>query len=262
MSPIVVGRGDAPLVLSVPHAGTELPDEVARMVASSRTALQDTDWRIDDLYAFAAGLGATTVRTLVSRTAIDVNRDPTGASLYPGQATTGLVPLETFDGRPLYPPGGEPDEAGIARRRDTWFATYHAALDEEIGRLRALHPHIVVYDCHSIRSRVPRLFEGELPVFNIGTNGGTSCDPGLEQAVERACRASGESTVVNGRFRGGWITRRCGRPSEGIHAIQMELAQRFYLDEDQPEKPDAARARRAGRSLRTIVEGALAWARS
>ncbi|SFF98651.1 formiminoglutamase [Novosphingobium sp. CF614] len=234
MSWLQVTRGDAPLIVAFPHAGTDLAGLEAGF-QSSWLAWRDTDWWVDELYGFAHALGATTVRTGISRSVIDVNRDPSGASLYPGQATTGLCPLETFDGQPLHA-GAGPGPAEIARRRSTWFDPYHAALAAELARLRASHPRVVLYDAHSIRSRIPRLFEGELPQFNIGTNGGASCAAALETAVEAVCAASGLGHVVNGRFKGGWTTRHHGRPGAGIHAIQMELAIRGYLPE--PEAPD------------------------
>jgi N-formylglutamate deformylase len=259
LSFVEVHRGTAPLLISLPHTGTEIPDAIAGKLVSRETALRDTDWRVDALYAFARELGATLVRTPVSRTVVDVNRDPSGATLYPGQATTGLIPVETFDGEPLYRPGEEPGAGETEERRRTWFEPYHAALAAEIERLQNGHGRIVVYDCHSIRSRVPRLFPGELPVFNVGTNGGTSCDALLEDAVAAACRQTGESTVLNGRFRGGWITRHYGRPQEGVHAIQMELAQRFYMDEERPDVVARERAAGAAARLERIVRAALDW---
>lgn len=228
---LFVRRGTAPLVLSLPHTGTIVPPEIEEGVTSRWLARKDADWWIDKLYAWATDLGATTIRTAISRTVIDVNRDPSGASLYPGQATTELVPTTTFDGEPLWREGHTPDAAEIGRRRETYFVPYHRALGEEIGRLRQAHPHVVLYDCHSIRSVIPRLFEGELPVFNIGTNGGVSCDPGLAARIDAICRGSAFSSVTNGRFKGGYITRAHGRPAEGVHAVQMELACRGYLDE-------------------------------
>ena len=224
-------RGPAPLIVSFPHTGTELPEPIAARLVSPWLARKDADWWVDRLYAFAAGLGATLVRTAISRTVIDVNRDPSGASLYPGQATTELCPLTTFDGEPLYKDGLAPDAAEIAARRTAYFDPYHAVLAAEIERLRGGHPRVVLYEAHSIRSRIPRLFEGQLPNFNIGTNSGASCDPALAAAVERACAASDFTHVVNGRFKGGWTTRRYGRPDAGVHAVQMELACRGYMDE-------------------------------
>ena len=228
---LLVAQGDAPLVVSLPHTGTTIPAEYEGRLVSPWLARKDADWWIERLYDFAGGLGATVIRTGISRTVIDVNRDPSGASLYPGQATTELCPTTTFDGEPLYRPGAEPNELDVASRRSTYFAPYHQALAEEIRRLRAQHPHVVLYDCHSIRSVVPRLFEGMLPNFNIGTNGGTSCDPAVQRIAEEVCGATGFSVVSNGRFKGGWITRRYGAPPDGVHAIQMELACRGYMAE-------------------------------
>jgi formiminoglutamase len=228
---IELTRGEAPLLISMPHTGTDIPREIEAELASPWLARKDTDWWIDRLYDFAVELGATVSRTTVSRTVIDVNRDPSGASLYPGQATTGLCPTTTFDGEPLYPSGREPDEAEIARRRSRYFDPYHAALAAELDRLSGGHARVVLYDCHSIRSVVPRLFDGELPHMNIGTNSGTSCAPSLQRAIEAACAASPFSWVSNCRFKGGWITRRYGRPDAGVHAVQMELACRAYMEE-------------------------------
>lgn len=233
-----IHRGDAPLIVSFPHTGTGLPDDAADGFVSPWLARRDADWWVQHLYDFARELGATTIRTAISRSLIDVNRDPSGASLYPGQNTTGLCPLTTFDDQPLYRPGHEPGSTVIAHRRDTWFTPYHAELAGEIARLRRRHPAVVVYDAHSIRSRIPHLFDGELPQFNIGTNGDTSCDNALADAVERACRASGMSTVRNGRFKGGWITRHHADPAHGVHSIQMELACRGYIDEPETPAPD------------------------
>lgn len=228
---VEVVRGEAPLLVSLPHTGTDIPPDIGPRLVSSWRARKDTDWWIERLYDFVGGLDATIVRTKLSRTVIDVNRDPSGTSLYPGQATTGLCPLETFDGEPLYRPGKAPGAGEVAQRRVLYFDPYHAALAREIARLRERHKAIVLYDCHSIRSLVPRLFDGELPHMNIGTNSGASCAPGLQQTIEAACDASAFSWIANGRFRGGWITRNYGRPEEGVHAVQMELACRSYMEE-------------------------------
>lgn len=224
-----IARGTAPLIVAFPHGGSDLAGLDARFV-SPWLARRDADWWIAELYDFVHDLGATTIATTISRSVIDCNRDPSGASLYPGQATTELVPTTTFDGDRLYA-GADPDAAEIAMRRARWFDPYHAALAAEIARLQALWPRVVVYDAHSIRSRIDRLFAGELPQFNIGTNGGTTCDPALTRAIAEACAQSEFSHVVDGRFRGGWTTRHYGRPASGVHAVQMELAMRGYLDE-------------------------------
>ena len=261
-------RGDAPLIVSFAHTGTDIPPGIEARLVSPWLSRRDADWWVERLYGFARDLGATTVRTAISRTVIDVNRDPTGASLYPGQAVTELCPTATFDGEPLYRPGATPDDLEIATRRDRWFDPYHLALEREIARLRAAHGPVVLYDAHSIRSRVPRLFDGELPHFNIGTNSGLSCDPRLTAAVERACDASPFSRVTNGRFKGGSITRGHGRPDAGVHAIQMELACRGYMDEPAgpptpetwPSPFDPDRAAAMTRALTGVLEACLAVA--
>ena len=235
---VEIQRGTAPLVVSFPHTGTDIPAEIEPGFVSPWLARRDADWWIDQLYDIAADLGATTVRTTISRSAIDVNRDPSGASLYPGQATTELCPTTTFDGEPLYREGQEPDGEEVTRRRALWFDPYHQALAAELDRLRSTHPNVVLYDAHSIRGRIPRLFEGELPQFNIGTFSGASCDRALAEAVEAECAASGLSHVLNGRFKGGWTTRHYGRPVDGVHAIQMELAMRGYMAEPETPTPD------------------------
>ena len=236
---LMIRQGTAPLIVSLPHTGTDLADIDDGRLVSRERALRDTDWYIEQLYDFVGDLGASIVRTTVSRTVIDVNRDPSGASLYPGQATTGLCPVETFDGAPLYQPGREPDEAEITRRRERWFDPYHAAIAAEIDRMRDIHPRIVVSDCHSIRSLIPRLFDGELPNFNIGTNSGLSCASALTDIVERATDRFGYSSITDGRFKGGYITRHYGSPLMGVHAVQMELACRGYMRESEDDAPAA-----------------------
>jgi formiminoglutamase len=223
----------------MPHTGIEIPDALAGGFVSPWLARRDTDWWVDRLYDFAEMLGATVVHTAISRSVIDVNRDPLGTSLYPGQVTTELCPTTTFDGEPLYVAERLPDAEAIAWRLAQYHAPYHAALSAEITRLRALHAHVVVYDCHSIRSRISRLFAGELPHINIGTHDGASCAPKLSAAVEHVCAASEFSYVLNGRFKGGYITRHYGRPENGVHAIQIELACRGYLREPPAPITDA-----------------------
>jgi N-formylglutamate deformylase len=260
---LTVRRGEAPLVVSFPHTGLDLPSDCTAGLVSMNVARHDADWHVDRLYAFAHDLGATTVRTTLSRTVIDVNRDPSGASLYPGQATTGLVPTETFDGPPLYRDGAAPTPKEIERRKALYFAPYHAELVRELARLRGLHNRVVLYDCHSIRSVIPRLFPGELPVFNIGTNDGKACDSVLTERIAAICAASRWSHMVNGRFKGGWITRTYGRPADGIHAVQMELAMRGYLpDEGDPPRWDVDFANPIQETLRAVLESCLAFARS
>lgn len=270
MTWLEVTRGDAPLIVSFPHTGIFIPPELEPAFASPWLARKDTDWWVHQLYDFARDLGATTVRTGVSRAVIDVNRDPSGASLYPGQTTTELCPISTFDGEPLYKAGTAPDAAEIARRRAAYFDPFHESLRVEIARLRAMHGHVVLYEAHAIRSRIPRLFDGLLPHFNIGTNGGVTCDPGLTRAVERACDATAFSRVTNGRFKGGWTTRAYGHPAQGVHAIQMELACRGYMeDPDEAATPhnwprlyEADRAAPMRAALKNVLAAALNFAKS
>jgi N-formylglutamate deformylase len=261
-----VRRGEAPLIISIPHAGTGIPPEIEARLVSPKLARKDADWWVDRLYDFARDFDATVVRTRISRTVIDVNRDPSGTSLYPGQATTGLCPDATFDGEPLYLQRQAPGPDEIKARKARWFAPYHAALAEEIVRLSGRRGAVVLYDAHSIRSLVPRLFEGELPVFNIGTNSGSSCAPALADAVEAVCVRSGFSHVVNGRFKGGWITRRYGRPERHVHALQMELACRGYMEEPAagpwPTPYDETRAAPMRAALADILNACLDFAKA
>lgn len=228
---LTIERGEAPLVVSFPHTGTDIPPDIERRLVSPWLARKDADWWIHRLYDFAGELGATVVRTQMSRTVIDVNRDPSGASLYPGKATTELCPTTTFDGEALYRAGEAPGAEEIAERRAAFFDPYHSALQGELERLRLGHGVVVLYDAHSIRSHIPRQFDGELPHFNIGTNDGATCAPALTARIEAICRASEFSWVTNGRYKGGWTTRLYGRPDDGVHAVQMELACRGYIDE-------------------------------
>ncbi len=247
-----IRRGEAPLLVSLPHTGTEIPVEIEASLVSAALARKDTDWWIEQLYDFASELDATVVRTSISRTVIDVNRDPSGASLYPGQATTGLCPTTTFDGD---------------ARRHAYFDPYHTALAAELQRLRRKHPRAVIYDCHSIRSVIPRLFEGRLPVMNLGTNSGSSADAALAGRIIDIMVASGQEYVVNGRFKGGWITRHYGRPDDGISALQMELACRGYMEEpaeitpsNWPTPYDPRRSAELRRILGEILVTARDWA--
>ncbi|XDA96994.1 N-formylglutamate deformylase [Sulfitobacter sp. LCG007] len=252
MTGIEVHRGDGPLVLGLPHTGTFLPDDVRHRLNDNGLRLADTDWHIHDLYA---GLldGVTTVRTPVHRYVIDCNRSPEQTSLYPGMNTTDLVPETDFDGRPIWTDGGHPTAADTAHRLEAYFWPYHRALEAEMARVRRSNGVAILYDCHSIRGEIPFLFEGVLPDLNIGTNSGTSCAVALEEAVARRAGTSSCSSVLNGRFKGGWTTRNYGRPHEGWHTIQMEIAQRAYMDEAPPWTFRAERAER----LRTLLKDIL-----
>lgn len=253
MTPVEITQGDSPIVLGLPHTGTYVPDDVLANLNDRGRGLDDTDWHIHTLYD---GLlpGLSTVRATFHRYVVDANRDPSGVSLYPGQNTTTLVPLTDFDGNDIWTT--VPTEAQIAQRRDTFHAPYHAALQAELDRVRARHGIAILYDCHSIRSGIPFLFDGTLPDFNIGTNLGTTCAPEIEAATQALCAsAPGYSSITNGRFKGGWTTRHYGRPAEGQHAIQMELAQSTYLTtESAPWPYDDTKAGRLRPHLTQILD--------
>jgi N-formylglutamate deformylase len=259
MSLIEIVRGNSPLVLGLPHTGTDVPDDCLARLNETGRGLADTDWHIDRLYTGLVD-NVTSVRATVHRYVIDVNRDPSGKSLYPGQNTTGLCPLTDFDGLPLYHDGQEPDATEVARRQAAYHVPYHAALQAELDRVKAIHGFVVLYDCHSIRSEIPFLFDGTLPDFNIGTNSSASCAPSIEAAVAHICQsAAGYSTILNGRFTGGWTTRHYGRPAEGLHAIQMELTQSAYMLERAPWDYVEATAERTRAHLKSILEALSDW---
>jgi N-formylglutamate deformylase len=227
-------QGTAPLLVSLPHDGSAIPaDLLARMTPEARRA-PDTDWHVSRLYAFARDLGASVLVPRYSRYVIDLNRGEDDTSLYPGQNTTGLVPLVRFTGDPVYLDGQAPDEAEVVARIRTYWRPYHAALRGELERIRARDGRAVLWEGHSIRgSGLPFLFEGRLPDLNLGTAAGMSCAPALQARLEAALGAqAGYDWVANGRFKGGHITRAYADPDNGIQAVQLELSQRIYMDED------------------------------
>jgi N-formylglutamate deformylase len=226
MKPFNIIPGDGPIILGQPHGGTFVPPEVWAGLNENGKQLADTDWHIGELYA---GLlpSATVVAANFHRYVIDANRDPLGNSLYPGLNTTGLCPLTDFDGKPIYKDGFEPNVAQVLIE---WHQPYHLALAAEIARVKTLHGFALVLDCHSIRNHIPYLFEGTLPDLNIGTDNGKTCAPTVEKIVADICKSSPFSSVLNGRFRGGWTTRYYGQPHNRVHAIQMEIVQSAYLE--------------------------------
>ncbi len=250
-------RGSAPLLVSLPHDGSEIPDDIAQRLAPDARKAPDTDWWVSRLYAFAKELGASILVPRHSRYVVDLNRPPDDTSLYPGQNTTGLCPIVQFSGTPVYLEGGEPDAAEITRRVDVYWRPYHQALQDELKRIRDLHGRAVLWEGHSIRGELPFLFEGRLPDFNLGTVGGASCRPELQQRLEAVLEAqTGHTHVVNGRFKGGYITRHYADPVNGIDAVQLELAQRTYMDEQRVEWDDH-KAQRLQQVLQALLETAL-----
>ena len=252
MTPVEVNHGLGPIVLGLPHAGTYLPEGIAQKLNANGRKLSDTDWHIDRLYEGLLS-DATTVKATFHRYVVDANRDPVGDSLYPGQNTTTLVPLTDFDGVDIWL--DPPSEADVGAVRATYHVAYHTALAAELARVRDIHGIAILYDCHSIRSDIPFLFEGTLPDFNVGTNNGTTCAPEIERVLFDICsRAQGYTSVLNGRFKGGWTTRRYGQPDAGTHAIQMELAQSTYLTAQKaPWDFDAAKSNVLRTHLKTIL---------
>lgn len=260
MNLCAVTRGDGTLVIDVPHAGTYLPPAIAARLTPGALATPDTDWHVDRLYAFAAGLGATLLVATHSRYVVDLNRDPSGATLYPGADNTELCPTLTFANAPIYADGRGPDAAEIAARRARYFDPYHARLAAEIARVRARHGYAIVLDGHSIVSVAPRFFAGRLPDLNLGTADGASCATAVERtAADVLASAPGFTAVVNGRFKGGYVTRHCGRPADGVHALQLEVAQACYMDERSPQVFDADRARGLAAVLERLVAALARW---
>jgi N-formylglutamate deformylase len=255
--------GSMPMLLSIPHGGTDIPDEVADRYAPSAAARADTDWHLARVYDFAAEMGISTLAARWSRYLIDLNRPPEDSNLYPGQDTTGLCPVDTFTRAPLYLPGRAPDAMETARRLERYWRPYHNQLQAELDRLLALHGRVVLWDAHSIASQVPRFFEGRLPDLNFGTADGKSCSLQLQGALMNVAAAQDRfSFVFNGRFKGGHITRRYGDPARGVHAIQLEMCQCLYMNEAPPFDYRPEVAARVQPLLRESMAAALAWVRA
>lgn len=252
-------RGSTPLLISVPHCGTELPPELATRLVPRALAAEDTDWFLDRLYAFAAELGASQLVPRYSRYLIDLNRPSENTPMYPGQNNTELCPTRFFTGDALYRDGHEPDEAEVSQRVTLYWQPYRQALAAELQRLRAAHGHAVLFDAHSIKSRLPWLFEGELPHMSLGTADGQSCDPVLRQLLAQVLAAHPQySHVVDERFKGGHITRAHGQPQRGWHAVQLEMCWRSYMQEEPPRWCET-RAGEVSPLLRELVVAMRDW---
>jgi N-formylglutamate deformylase len=250
-------RGEAPLLVSLPHDGTAVPEALAARMTPEARAVPDTDWFVSRLYAFARGLGASVLVPRHSRYVVDLNRPPDDVSLYPGQNTTGLCPAVRFDGGPVYLPGQAPGPDEVQARVETCWRPYHEALADELARLRARHGRALLWEGHSIRGTVPFLFEGRLPDLNLGTAAGASCTPARQARLEAVLAAQPDYTwVVNGRFKGGYITRHYGQPAQGVDAVQLELAQSTYMDED-AVRYDEARALKLQGLLAALLRAGL-----
>ena len=260
MSLCTVTRGDAPLIIDIPHAGTLFPETLSNRLAPAARSLPDTDWHVDRLYAFAPARGITVVAATHSRYVVDLNRDPAGVALYPGADNTELCPTRTFAGDPIYAVSSMPGADEILARRAAYFDPYHEILAGEVERVRRRHGYAVLLDGHSIRAEVPRFFEGRLPDLNLGTADGASCAPALRDAAAAILGAATRFThVVDGRFKGGYVTRHYGAPARGVHALQLEIAQASYLDEAVPDRYDVAHAAPLVEVLESLVAALLGW---
>lgn len=246
--------GTTPLLISVPHGGTGIPAHIRAQMTDAADGVPDTDWHVLKLYDFAPAMGAGLLVATQSRYVVDLNRNPDGAVLYAGADNTELVPTRRFDNAELYPEGDRPDAAEIARRRERYWQPYHDRLAAELETIRARHGHAILLDAHSIKSEVPRFFEGRLPDLNLGTADGTSCAPHIEAAAWAVlANAPGFTAIRNGRFKGGTITRRYGQPANHIHALQLEIAQACYMDEEPPFPWSGARAAMLKEVLQVLV---------
>jgi N-formylglutamate deformylase len=253
-------RGTAPLLVSLPHVGTEIPDDVRASFVERALDVEDTDWFLAELYAFVKDLGASLIVPRFSRYVIDLNRPPENTPMYAGVNNTELCPTRFFTGDALVHEGRAPDAAEVARRRDAYWRPYHGALAEEVTRLKAMHGHAVLFDGHSIRSELPWLFEGRLSDLNLGTVSGASCAPDLRARLAAVLQAQTSFTqVVDGRFKGGYITRHFGRPIEGVHAVQLEMCWSCYMQEQPPFAIDPQRAARLRPVLNSLVKTMLEW---
>ncbi len=252
--------GSTPLLVSFPHVGTEIPPELQSRLVPRALATEDTDWHLEPLYAFVRAMGAGTIVPRHARYVVDLNRPPENAPMYPGVNNTELCPTRFFSGEPLYREGQAPTDAEVDQRRSTYWRPYHDALHAELQRLRSVHGHAVLFDAHSICSVLPWLFDGQLPDLNLGTVNGSSASPALREQLSNVLQSQSDFTqVVDGRFKGGYITRYYGRPAEHIHAIQLEMCWRCYMAEQPPYAIDPARAATVLPVLRALVQTMLDW---
>lgn len=246
--------GRVPLLVSMPHIGTHIPPDLQAGFVPQALQVEDTDWHLDQLYNFLGDIGASVLMPSTSRYVIDLNRPPDDAPMYPGASNTELCPTRFFNGTPLYRAGAEPDPVECERRRATYWQPYHDALAAELARLKATHGYALLWDAHSIRSQIPWLFEGRLPDLSLGTANGASADAAITDAVMQTCaRHPHISSVANGRFKGGYITRHYGQPAQNVHAIQLEMCQSLYMQEVPPFAYDPIKAAQIQSVLKEMV---------
>jgi N-formylglutamate deformylase len=251
IAPFKFRAGRTPLLVSMPHTGTHVPVEIKKRLTGEALALPDTDWHLEKLYDFLDGIGASALVATHSRYVVDLNRPPDNANLYPGQDSTPLVPLDTFHRAPLYRSGEEPDAAEIGRRVETYWRPYHEKLAEELARMKEKYDYALLWDAHSILSEVPRFFSGKLTELNLGTADGHACGSGIGEGLMQ--KVAGYGAVLNGRFKGGYITRTYGDPANGVHAVQLELSEATYMKETPPFRFDNSLAKRLRPQLRALI---------
>lgn len=252
--------GDSPLLVSLPHVGTQLPDALRPLYEPRALDLEDTDWHLERVYDFVREMGATLIVPLHSRFVIDLNRPPENTPMYAGANNTELCPTRLFCGEPVYRPGQAPVPVEIEARRARYWQPYHDALSRQMQRLQARHGHALLFDGHSIKSHLPWLFEGKLPDLNLGTAGGSSCAPSLRARLQGVLQSQADFThVVDGRFKGGYITRHFGQPARGWHAVQLEMCWSTYMAESPPYRVDPQRLARLQPVLRTLVRNLIDW---
>lgn len=262
MQPYLFHRGSLPLLISVPHAGTAVPEEIARSFTQVGRSVPDTDWYVDQLYGFAESLGASILKATWSRYVVDLNRSADSTPLYESGTTSPVCPTATFAGEPIYQAGSEPDAAAIENRIEQYWHPYHQCIAEELWRIRSEHGYAVLWDAHSIASEVPSLFAGQLPQFNFGTRDHASCPQVVAESLLRSVESTGRySAVLNGRFKGGYITKAYGRPADRVLAIQLELAQRTYMTESPRGPWDPTRAREVSEDIKELLKQLLAFMR-
>jgi N-formylglutamate deformylase len=251
-------QGTSPLLVSMPHIGTHIPPELQAQYVPRALAMEDTDWHLERLYDFVPQLGASVLCAKVSRYVIDQNRPPDDAPMYPGASNTELCPTRFFTGEPLYQDGCAPDASERARRRTQYWQPYHQALQAELERITAIHGYALLWDAHSIRSQIPWLFDGVLPDLNIGTASGQSANPSIAQALQEVCAGAPQTShVLNGRFKGGYITRHYGAPARHVHAVQLEKCQSLYMQETAPFAYAPDRAQLIQPQLQAMLGAAL-----
>lgn len=252
-------QGSTPLIISIPHCGAYVPEEIEARFTPPALALPDTDWHVDTLYAFAKEMGATVLSAVHHRYVVDLNRPPGGESLYPGKFTTGTCPTQLFDETPLYKTGRGPTDDEIKQRITDYWQPYHDTLRKLITNVHKKYGRVILFDAHSIRTRVPSLFPGDLADLNLGTDGGRTCDKTLEEKLFALCKESPYSATLNGRFKGGYITRHYAAPEHGIHTVQMELTQRHYMEEKAPYTYVSDKAAQLQKTLKTLVKEMVEW---